>query len=147
MLSLAVFNNTVALAASTAIYVLLRNLAYKVRGGVLFEGLEASRMTKALALLTGFKVKASEVDEHSHVFLLEEAVEAGKRLKVSHLARCSEKGVLGVRSEEKGWLGDEIWVAPALPLVAYMLVGLVVALTVGDLVTTLIKWSLSLLPP
>jgi len=147
ILSLGVFNNTIALAASTAIYILLRNLAYRARGGALFEGVEASRAVKVLALLTGFKVKASRIDERSRVFVLEE-VEAGRRrLKVSHLARRAERQRFGVGAEERKQLGEEVWVTPALPLIAYMLAGLAAALILGDLITSLIRWAFSLGAP
>ena len=147
ILSLGVFNNTVALAASTAIYILLRNLAYKAGGRALFEGVEASSAVKALALLTGFKVRASRLDERSHVFILEEVEVGRRRLKVSFPARRAERQRLGVGAEERRQLGEEVWVTPALPLIAYMLAGLAVALILGDLITSLIRWVFSLRVP
>jgi len=148
ILSLAVFNNTIALAASTALYAVLRNVAYVVRRGGLFEGVEASKGAKLVAFLTGFKIETSKLDEDSPVFLLEEVGEGGvRRLKVSHVIRGSSRAQLGVSREAKKLLSEEAWVAPALPLIAYMLIGLATAITIGDLVTSLIAWLISTMPP
>lgn len=132
LLSLATFNNTLALAAATALYALVRNLAYRARGRALFEGLEGSLLSKVVALFTGFKVEASKLGPRSHVFLMEEVSGGRRRLKTAHLVRACRGESMGAGEAARVFQGD-VWVAPALPLVAYMLAGLVLSLTVGDL--------------
>ena len=130
--TLSVFNNTVALAALTSIYALLRNLAYWAKGGRLFDGLDEPLHRRALAVLIGYKVSSSRVREGGFYFLMEEAVEGRRRLRLGALLRAA-------RTEEfvRDGLSGEVWVTPALPMIVYMLAGLIVALTVGDLVMAL----------
>ncbi|MCX8205240.1 MAG: prepilin peptidase [Candidatus Nezhaarchaeota archaeon] len=138
LLSLAVLNNTLALAATTVFYALVRNLAYKARGKPLFKNIEAPARSKLLALFTGFKVEASRLSSKSRVFLVEEVRGGRRSLKISYLVRACEKAPMGISEEAKQLLQGDVWVTPALPLVAYMLAGLVVALIIGDLIMTMI---------
>ncbi|PCN49923.1 hypothetical protein B6U99_07185 [Candidatus Geothermarchaeota archaeon ex4572_27] len=136
--TLSVFDNTVALAALTSIYALIRNLAYWARGGRLFEGLSEPLHRRALAMLIGYKVDPSRVREGGFYFLMEEVVEGRRRLKLGALLRAA-------KAEEfvREGLSGEVWATPALPMIVYMLAGLVVALTVGDLVMSLSAYVLS----
>ncbi|RLF12587.1 MAG: hypothetical protein DRJ98_00400 [Thermoprotei archaeon] len=141
--SLSIFSNTVVLAASTAIYVLLRNLLYKARGKPLFQGLEEETFPrKAIALFIGYKVDASKLSERSHVFIMETMRGEKRRLK---LFFSSEKEDFGLSEEKKSELTGEVWVAPALPLLAYMMIGLAMALFIGDLVSFITLQILSFL--
>lgn len=138
LLSLAIVNNTLVLAAATALYALMRNLIYKARGKPLFEGVEASVFSKLVALFTGFKVEVSRLSSKSHVFLIEEVKEGRRRLKTSYLIRACKKAPMGIEAGAWPFIRGDVWITPALPLIAYMLVGLMVSLTIGDLLMSVI---------
>lgn len=142
LLSLTVLNNTLALAAATALYALARNLMYKAKGGLLFEGIEASALSKLAALFTGFKVEASKLSAKSHVFLIEEAREGRRKLRASYLIRACRRASMGVGEGAEVPPQGDVWITPALPLIAYMLAGLGVSLTIGDLLLSVIVQSI-----
>lgn len=140
-LAISTFNNTIVFSASTAIYMLLRNLLYKARGKPLFKGLEREPVfKKALALLTGYKVDPFKVHEGSYVFVMERLEGNRRRLKTFFKSESEE---FGLTMEEKGKFKEDVWVAPALPLLIYMTVGLIVALLFGDLIWLAVVHSLA----
>ncbi len=134
---LTVVFNAFLLSLLTIAYILLRNLAYKLSGGKLFEGFEAEPpWKKFLALLTSFKVKREKLTGNPALTLAEKAFEKGRtwifRLQIG------ESGV-----EDVGKLPEEVWVTPQLPFLLFLTLGVAVALTLGDLALTLISLLLS----
>jgi len=141
-----VFSNGVLLAALTAVYAVLRNSFWRLRTGrKLFEGFEnESTWRKVLAFLTGYKVKAAEL-EKGHMYPLEdidmkETGESKRRLLV--LPKDVEKEgiverILSATREER--LKNEVWATPGLPLLVFLTTGLIVALVFGDLVWVFLR--------
>jgi len=141
-----VFSNGVLLAAFTVVYAVVRNLVWKLRtGGKFFEGFEnESTWRKALVFLTGYKVKATAL-EHGHFYPLEDIDitkigENEKRLLVLPRDEKAEgvvEKILSATREER--LPNEVWATPGLPLLIFITVGFIVALTFGDLVWILLR--------
>ena len=139
-----VFNNMLVLAALTSVYVLVRNMTYKLRGGKLFDGYEEPLRRKVLAILIGYKVKALKLSRGSHVFLMEERVGGSRKLKLGKLLAAAKEEELGLHGDYKP--DEELWVTPALPMLVYMFIGLILALLLGDLVSLITLVIMSLAP-
>jgi len=147
---LTVFTNAVLLAALSVVYAVLRNSFWRLRTGrKLFEGFEnESTWRKVLAFLTGFKVKATEL-EKGHMYPLEdigteETGESQRRLLV--LPKDEERETIVGRilsAKQEGKIPNEVWATLGLPLLVFITLGLIVSLTVGDLVWILLSLILT----
>jgi preflagellin peptidase FlaK len=141
-----IFTNGVLLGALSVFYALFRNLIWMVRnGGGIFEGLEkASFGRKILALISGYKIKASKL-EKGHMYPLEdvEVNDAGeRRRRLLTFPKYEEREEIISRitenvKEEK--LGGMVWATPGLPLLIFITAGLIVALAYGDIVWFLLS--------
>lgn len=140
LFALAVFYNGVLAAASSALYVMGRNIVWKLQTGrSLFEGLENPPLwKKGLAVLSGYRVKISDLEKSIHLYPLEDAEEGeGKvtrRLRV--FVKVEEEKEIVVKRlrglGDKGVLSDEVWATPGLPLILFITIGFVLALFLGD---------------
>lgn len=147
---LTVFNNSVLLAAATAIFILLYNIAqHKRKGEKLFSEFEGESVArKALALVTGYKMPINRLREKWHLYPLEdieEDVNRGFRRRLLTIPRDEERScILGrlERAVEEGRIGDMVWATPGLPMLIYMTVGLVIALLFGDVIWMFIDFIL-----
>ncbi|HDJ26425.1 MAG TPA: hypothetical protein ENF34_03830 [Candidatus Bathyarchaeota archaeon] len=137
---LATFSNALLATIAVPFLMLARNLAWKIKTGRrLFEGLEASRLSKMLAPLVGYKVRAEELGEARFLFPMEDVVDEGGAVKrrlvltvrVGQEEELSERVLEAVR---KGLISDYVWVSPGLPLLIFMALGYLLALALGDLV-------------
>jgi len=145
-----VFSNGVLLAALTVVYAVLRNLVWRLRTGrKLFEGFENEPIwRKVLAFMTGYKVAAVKL-EKAHVYPLEDVVMRGtgeneRRLLVLPKDENVEGTVERILSAtHKGWLQNEVWATPGLPLLIFLTLGLIVALVFGDIVWILLRFILA----
>jgi len=126
--------NTFILSASTVVYVSLRNFAYKLGGGRLFEGFEGEPASKKLlALLVAYKVGREKLPGNPGLSLAEEATaEGGGRRWRFRVGIGEEEENLEVEE-----LPQEVWVTPQLPLLFFLTAGLTVALIFGDLALAL----------
>ena len=146
----ATFSNALALSGLSPIYMLVRNLAWRLRTGrSFFEGIEASPLAKALALLAGYKMRVEELREAEFVFPMEVVAEEGgaPRRKLVVFVRLREEEELfrrAVKAVEEGTIRDYIWVSPGLPLVFFITVGYLLALAIGDLLFYLVFTILGL---
>jgi preflagellin peptidase FlaK len=141
---LTIFTNSVLLGALSVFYALIRNLLWTTRNSMgLFQGLGTEPLShKLLALLSGYKVKVSKLEE-GHSYPLEDIEvtdEGKKKRKLMVFPKDEEREELIARivenvKEERG--DGEVWVTPGLPLLIFITVGLIVALAYGDIV-----WSL-----
>jgi preflagellin peptidase FlaK len=137
-----VFTNAVLLAASTVLYAIMRNILWKYRTGKrIFEGFEAQSMgRKALAFLCGYKVNINGLEKMKHFYPLEDLMvtETGKterRLLVFPSEEKKEKVVEKlIDARDKGELGGDVWITPGLPLLVFITAGLIIALTLGDII-------------
>ncbi len=139
---LTVFSNAVLLAASTVLYTLTRNLIWKHRTGKkLFEGLQTQSIgRKLLTALCGYKVSISELRNKKHAYPLEdvrtaETGETERRLLVFPTEEKKKeiiKRILEAKEEMKP--ANEVWITPGLPLLVFITAGLILALTLGDII-------------
>jgi len=139
---ISVFTNAVLLAASTVLYAVGRNLLWKRRTGrQLFEGFEAQSMgRKALAFLCGYKADIKGLERRKHFYPLEDVTvtEAGETERRLLMFPSEEKKaeIVGriLDAREKGKLQGNVWVTPGLPLLVFITAGLIIALTLGDII-------------
>jgi len=137
-----VFTNAVLLAALTAVYAVLRNLAWKSRNEKgFFEGMEKESVgRKILTLLCGYKVKITELETGEHLYPLEdvyvtETGESRRRLLVFPKDEEREAIVERIlKAASEGKLEKEVWITPGLPMLIFITAGLIVALTFGDII-------------
>lgn len=146
---LTIFTNSVLLGALSAFYALFRNLIWKTRKSVsLFQGLETEPLGhKLLALLSGYKIKLSKLKEgHSYPLEDVEVTDEGERKrKLLVFPKDEEREMIITRiveniREEKS--DSDVWVTPGLPFLIFITVGLIIALTYGDIVWSLLGFTL-----
>jgi len=138
-----VFSNAVLFAAATAVYILFRNVSWRLRTGEkLFEGGQEKEALgkKVLVLLTGYRMSISKVKEKWHLYPLEdvEETQTGElRRKLVVVPRDETRGAMLERLDKafkKGAIQDMIMATPGLPMLIFVTAGLVMALLVGDIV-------------
>jgi len=132
-----ILTNTLILSVSVVLYILARNVTWKVSNQRnLFEGFEnESTQRKLLALLVSYKVKKEELGGRHHFFLAENRPAGGGE---------SPRHSFKIQTEEnldsatlKG-LPAEVWVTPQLPLIIFMTLGTAAALFLGDFLLCLL---------
>lgn len=145
---IATFCNAILLAAFSVFYALIRNCLWKHRTGRrLFEGFEReSRWRKILTLLCGYKARVADLEKVGHLYPLEDIrmVEGESQRKLIIMPKDEERGRIVERileAKRQGKLQNEVWVSPGLPLVIFITAGLIIALTVGDLVWIVLGFS------
>ncbi len=146
---IAVFSNSVILAALTAIYLLFHNLLWRIKtGSQLFEGEQrkASIGKRLLVLATGYKINIKKLKEKWHIHPLEDvenAEEGEIKRKLLILPKDEERETILKRLEkaiEEGKIQEEVWATPGLPMLIFITAGLVLALVYGDIVWALIHF-------
>lgn len=100
-------------------YILLRNLAYHLRGAPLFEGFEEEPLwKKALCLVSAYKIEYGEYLAREYMYsLAEEKVEGRRKLVIGIKIRGGARG----RYER----GEEVWISPLLPMIVFIAAGYV----------------------
>ena len=147
---LTIFSNSVLFAAASGIYMLLRNLIQRATTGKkLFEDFEENSMIrKILALLCGYKININELERSKHSYPLEDiqVVETGETTrKLLVFSRDEKKEEIVERileAREEGKLGSEVWITPGLPLLVFITAGLIIALTLGDIIWIMLSLAL-----
>lgn len=144
-LPVSVFINAVFSSVLVAFYALLRNMVWVGSGKSLFEGLESEPLSKKfMSLITGYKVKASDLENKSYLYPTEKIEETQEgEIKRSFQVFVSaeadrEASVKKIMDFSKKGLVNEVWATPGLPFLVFITVGLVVTLLFGDLVFWLI---------
>jgi preflagellin peptidase FlaK len=137
---LVVLITTYIASLSVAVWMLGRNLILfaKVKSGM-FKGFEREpSWKKALAVITGFPAKTSELQSTFYLYPMEKIVEdkdgAHRAFEAYSNADVDREETLSKFFDSMKKIGspDTVWVTPGLPLLVFMLVGLVIGLTVGD---------------
>jgi len=135
-----VFSNGVIVAALSVFYALIRNLWRKIAGQKLFEDFESESFgRKALALLCGYKVSVADL-EKSFLYPLEDFQttqqgETKRRLLLFPKDENREEIVERIiKAKNEGKLQNMVWATPGLPMLIFITIGLILALTVGDIV-------------
>ena len=145
-----VFCNAVLLAASTVFYAVTRNLLWKYRTGKkLFQDFEAQSMSrKILAFLCGYKVNINELERRKHFYPLEdvqiaETGETKRSLLVFPSDDKKEKIVERIlEASREGRLQSAVWITPGLPFLVFITAGLIIALTLGDIIWIVLSLAL-----
>jgi preflagellin peptidase FlaK len=141
-----IFSNGVIIAASSVVYTLARNVVWKRRKDAkFFEGYKnVSLGRKALTLLCGYKVSVADLKK-SFLFPLEDVqtTESGQAERLLLLFPRDESREEIVerlsKAEGEGTLKDAVWATPGLPMLIFITLGLIVALTAGDIVWIIIS--------
>ena len=144
-----VFSNGVIIAAFSVFYALLRNLIWRQKTGQkLFQGYEDESFgRKALALLCGYKVSIADL-EKSFFYPLEDIQttqqgEITKRLLLFPKDENREEIVERIiKARDEGKIQNMVWATPGLPMLIFITIGLILALTVGDIVWIVLHFAL-----
>ena len=130
-------------------YALFRNVLWTaIYKRSVFEGLETEPISrKLLALISGYKVKMSKL-ENSHMFPLEDVYvneqgEKKRKLLVFPKDEETEDIVARIADNIKEQNVDGVWATPGLPLLIFVTLGLIIALTYGDIVWNILSLILN----
>ncbi len=143
-----ILSNSVLVAALSALYLLLRNLVKRATTNqALFEGTLSSESIgkKILVLVTGQKFSLDALKAKWHIYPMEdiEEVDAESQLKRKLVIVPKDEGRDEIlarlsKASQAGRIGSKVWATPGLPMLIFVTVGLVLALTVGDIVWLLV---------
>jgi preflagellin peptidase FlaK len=138
---ISIFNNSVLLAAATALYMLLRNVFWHWKAHEsLFENFKNESLgKKILVALTGYKASVGKLKEKWHLYPLEdiESLENGFKRKLIVMPQDEGRNETVERLDNAikfGKINDAIWATPGLPMLIFITIGLVIALFLGDIV-------------
>lgn len=135
-----VFSNGVLVAALSVFYALTRNILWRLRGSRLFEGYEnVSIGRKILALLCGYKVSVTKLKE-SFLYPLEDyhmTQTGGSKRSLLIFPKDEDRDNVVERimkAKDEGKIEDSVWATPGLPMLIFITIGFILALTIGDII-------------
>ncbi len=145
-----ILSNAVLFAAASGIYMILRNIVWhkKTKTKMFPETLACESIGKKLmVLITGYKMQISKVKAKWHLFPMEDVNDDFGNLKRSLLIVPRDEGRDQIverlsKAAEEGKIDNYVWATPGLPMLIFVTLGLIVALTLGDLVWLLIRFVL-----
>jgi preflagellin peptidase FlaK len=144
-----VFSNSVLLAATSAVYMFLRNIVWHKRTGrkIFEEGHKKESLgKKAVTLITGYKVSVDKLKKKWHLYPLEDVEEnAEVKRKLVILPRDEDRDAMVERLEkavEDGKIENMVWATPGLPMLIFITAGLIIALFFGDIIWICISFLL-----
>ena len=147
-----VLSNSVLIAAASGFYLLLCNVASRLKTGKpVFEGTLAKEPLgkRILVLITGRRVPLSTLEAKWHVYPMEdiaqESVEGTLQRKLMIVPRDEGRNDVVARLKkavDAGQIDGKVWATPGLPMLIFVTVGLIIALTLGDVVWLLISYLL-----
>jgi Flp pilus assembly protein protease CpaA len=128
-----------ACSATISIWMVLKNLkAYKEDGSRMFQGLDEAWYSKLLVAFIGFRVKPEQLKSNNFLYPLEvvDGSDSKRRLRLSfNVDADREQDVTQLLySLGKSNSAGKVWVTPALPMLLFSLIGLLVTISVGDIV-------------
>ena len=135
-----VFVTAYIASLSVAVWMLGKNLTLfgKLRSGI-FKGLEREpTWKKCLAFITGFPTETSRLQSTFYLFPMEKVVEneagAHRTFEIYSNADVDREQLLSEFNESMKKVGSPniVWVTPGLPLLVFILIGLMIGLTIGD---------------
>jgi preflagellin peptidase FlaK len=137
-------------SVSVVFWIGLRNLWRRSHGHDLFEGLHNESLpTRVLAALTGYSTDISRLRSTFYLYPIEEVVEdatgAHRRFHLFFNAEADRDQMISDFTKSLGKVGfpSRVWVSPGLPMLLFMLVGLVITLVAGDLIfSTILMFAL-----
>jgi len=148
---IAVFSNSVLFAAFTAVVMLFYNIFWRIRTHEkLFEEdlKNESIGKKILVLVTGYKVSVNKLKEKWHVYPMEDIernAENKPKRKLVLIPKDEGRTEIVERIDEgvkNNTIPDRIWATPGLPMLIFILAGLITALVIGDIVWIFIRFIL-----
>jgi len=146
-----VFSNSVLLAAATAVYILLRNILWRLKTNKKFfeENHEKESLgRKILVLITGYKISVAKLKEKEHLYPLEDIEEnfdSTFKRKLVVVPRDKNRDAMVNRltkAIEAGIIRDSVWATPGLPMLIFITAGLITTLFLGDIVWICIRLML-----
>jgi preflagellin peptidase FlaK len=141
---LSVFINSILLASTSVLYVLSRSLIWKLRNKKsLFGGFEKESFGhKILVLLSGHKVKVSDLEKKGYLLPLEDFdVKLDGKRRLIAVPRDEEREKIVsklVEAKHRGQIEGDVWATPGLPMLVFITAGLVIALVFGDILWTIL---------
>ncbi len=149
---LTIFSNAVLFAAASGIYMLLRNLIWCIATRKeIFEGtLGAESIGKRiLVMITGYKVSVAKLKEKWHVYPMEdiegEICETPLKRKLVVVPKDEYRDEIVERLSKAvnaAKIDAYVWATPGLPMLIFITIGLIVALSFGDIVWLLVSFVL-----
>jgi hypothetical protein len=149
---LTIFSNAVLFAAASGIYMLLRNLIWRITTGKkIFEGALGTEGIgkKMLVIITGYKVSVAKLKEKWHVYPMEDVEEENGetplKRKLVVVPRDEHRDEIVERlskAVDAGKIDAYVWATPGLPMLIFVTIGLIVALLFGDIVWLLVSFVL-----
>jgi preflagellin peptidase FlaK len=145
--SIAVFSNSVLMAAATAVYLFFYNLFWhKKTHRKLFDDDHKNEAIwkKFLVLITGYKVSVNKLKEKWHLYPLEDIEENENEPKRKLIIISTDENRNATverlaKAVETGKVQDNIWASPGLPMLIFITAGLITALFYGDIVWILVR--------
>jgi preflagellin peptidase FlaK len=145
-----ILSNSVLIAAGSAVYLLLSNIVHLSRERKpFFEGSLSGESIgkKMIVLLTGQKFSIATLKEKWHIYPMEDVnIEKGKENDPNRSLVVVPKDegrdeIIQRLSEasENGKISSEVWATPGLPMLIFVTVGLILALSIGDIVWILVS--------
>ncbi|HUT16837.1 MAG TPA: A24 family peptidase C-terminal domain-containing protein [Acidobacteriota bacterium] len=149
---LTIFSNAVLFAAASGIYMLLRNLIWRITTGKkIFEGTLGTESIgkKILVMITGYKVSVAKLKEKWHVYPMEDVEEENGenplKRKLVVVPKDEHRDEIVERlskAVDAGKIDAYVWATPGLPMLIFITIGLIVALLFGDIVWLLVSFVL-----
>jgi preflagellin peptidase FlaK len=145
---ISVFTNSVLFAAFTAVALLFYNVLQRLKTHEeLFQGDHKKEPVgkKIVVLLTGYKVPTEELKAKWHVYPLEDVEKTEeKELRRKLILLPKDEGrteVVGRLDDaaKSGEIPNKVWATPGLPMLIFILAGLIATLLLGDIIWILIK--------
>lgn len=144
---LTIFSNAVLFAATSSIYMLLRNLIWRIKTKrKIFEGTLRTEPTgkKLVVLITGYKVSVAKLKEKWHVYPMEDIEESEAALKRKLVVVPKDEGRTEIverlsKAVDAGKIDTYVWATPGLPMLIFVTIGFIVALLFGDIVWLLVS--------
>jgi preflagellin peptidase FlaK len=144
-----ILSNSVLVAAFSALYLLLRNLSTRLTTGAsIFEGTLAKNSLgkKILVLLTGRKYPVGTLKAKWHIYPMEDIAEENSEGEVKRklVVMPKDEGrdeIVGrlANAVDSGKISDGVWATPGLPMLIFVTIGLIIALSLGDVVWILVS--------
>jgi preflagellin peptidase FlaK len=129
------------LAATSAVYMFLRNIVWHIRTGrkIFEEGFSKESLgKKAVTLITGYKVSVDKLKKKWHLYPLEDVEEnAEVKRKLVVIPRDEDREAMVDRlgkAVEDGKIENMVWATPGLPMLIFITAGLIIALFFGDII-------------
>jgi preflagellin peptidase FlaK len=148
---IAVFSNSVLFAAFTAVVMLFYNIFWRIRTHEKLFGEDLKNESigkKILVLVTGYKVSVNKLKEKWHVYPMEDIERnAENRPKRKLVVIPKDEGRAEIieridKAVNSKTIPDRIWATPGLPMLIFILAGLITALVIGDIVWIFIRFVL-----